>query len=127
MYVQSFVFDNEIFNYTQTVNAVYLSTNINLPNDFSLKAGTRYEHTNIEGNWKNNSDTTFSENYENILPNLTFSKKLSMGKSFKLSYSSRISRPSSSYINTNTNITNNKNITVGNPELSPTTTKQISS
>ena len=120
-----FVFDNEIFNYTQTVNAVYLSTNINLPNDFSLKAGTRYEHTNIEGNWENDSEDPFSKNYDNILPNLTFSKKLSMGKSFKLSYSSRISRPSSSYINTNTNITNNKNITVGNPNLTPSTTKQL--
>ena len=120
-----FVFDNEIFNYTQTVNAAYLSTNINLPNDFSLKAGTRYEHTNIEGNWDNNSEDPFSKNYDNILPNLTFSKKLSMGKSFKLSYNSRISRPSSSYINTNTNITNNKNITVGNPDLTPSTTKQL--
>ena len=45
--------NNEIFNYTQTVNALYLSSNINLPNDYSLKAGTRYEHTNIEGDWKN--------------------------------------------------------------------------
>ena len=120
-----YVFDNEIFNYTQTVNAAYLSTNINLPNDFSLKAGTRYEHTNIEGNWENNSEDPFSKNYDNILPNLTFSKKLSMGKSFKLSYNSRISRPSSSYINTNTNITNNKNITIGNPDLTPSTTKQL--
>jgi outer membrane receptor protein involved in Fe transport len=121
----SFIFPNEIFNYIQTVNALYLSTNINLPSDFSLKAGTRYEHTNIEGNWEKNSEEPFSKNYDNILPNLTFSKKLSMGKSFKLSYSSRISRPSSNYINTNTNITNNKNITVGNPDLTPSTSKQL--
>ena len=44
-----YVFNNEIFNYTQTVNAIYLSSNISLPNDYSLKAGTRYEHTKIEG------------------------------------------------------------------------------
>ena len=44
-----YVFNNEIFNYTQTVNALYLSSNISLPNDYSLKAGTRYEHTKIEG------------------------------------------------------------------------------
>ena len=119
------LFENEIFNYTQTVNALYLSTNLNLPNDFSLKAGTRYEHTNIEGDWENNSQLPFSENYDNILPNITFSKKLNAGKSLKLSYNSRISRPSSSYINTNTNITNNKNITIGNPDLTPSTTKQL--
>ena len=120
-----YVFSNEIFNYTQTVNALYLSSNISLPNDYSLKAGTRYEHTKIEGDWKNGTNTPFSENYDNILPNLTFSKKIDMGKSLKLSYNSRISRPSSSYINTNTNITDNKNITIGNPELTPSTTKQI--
>ena len=120
-----FIFPNEIFNYTQTVNALYLSTNLNLPNDFSLKAGTRYEHTNIKGDWKNNSQLPVDENYDNILPNITFSKKLNAGKSLKLSYNSRISRPSSRYINTNTNITDNKNITIGNPDLTPSTTKQL--
>ena len=121
----AFVFENEIFNYTQTVNAFYLSSNINLANDYSLKVGTRYELTNIKGDWKNNSQEPFSENYDNILPNLTLSKKLDMGKSVKLSYNSRISRPRSSYINTNTNITDNKNITIGNPNLTPSTTKQL--
>ena len=120
-----YAFDNEIFNYVQTVSAAYLSTNISLPNDYSLKAGTRYEHTKIEGDWKNGSEEEFEENYSNILPNLTFSKKLDVGKSIKMSYNSRISRPSSRYINTNTNITNNKNITIGNPELTPSTTQQI--
>ena len=120
-----FVFENEIFNYTQTVSAFYLSSNINLANDYSIKVGTRYELTNIKGDWKNNSQNPFSENYDNILPNLTFSKKLDMGKSLKLSYNSRISRPRSSYINTNTNITDNKNITIGNPNLTPSTTKQL--
>ena len=120
-----FVFDNEVFNYVQTVSAGYISTNVSLPNDYSLKAGTRFENTNIEGKWKNGSEIPFNETYNNILPNLTFSKKLDMGKSLKLSFNSRISRPSSNYINTNTNITNNKNITIGNPELTPSTTQQL--
>ena len=121
----AFIFPNEIFNYTQTVNAFYLSSNLQFTNDYSLQLGTRYELTNIKGDWKNNSHEKFSKNYDNILPNLTFSKKLDMGKSLKLSFSSRISRPSSSYINTNTNITDNKNITVGNPNLTPSTTNQV--
>ena len=121
----AFIFPNEIFNYTQTVNAFYLSSNLQFTNDYSLQLGTRYELTNIKGDWRNNSHEKFSKNYDNILPNLTFSKKLDMGKSLKLSFSSRISRPSSSYINTNTNITDNKNITVGNPNLTPSTTNQV--
>lgn len=121
----AFIFPNEIFNYTQTVNAFYLSSNLQFTNDYSLQLGTRYELTNIKGDWKKKSHEKFSKNYDNILPNLTFSKKLDMGKSLKLSFSSRISRPSSSYINTNTNITDNKNITVGNPNLTPSTTNQV--
>tara|TARA_B110000438_G_scaffold78923_1_gene79065 strand:+ start:12626 stop:15088 length:2463 start_codon:yes stop_codon:yes gene_type:complete len=121
----AFIFPNEIFNYTQTVNAFYLSSNLQFTNDYSLQLGTRYELTNIKGDWRKNSHEKFSKNYDNILPNLTFSKKLDMGKSLKLSFSSRISRPSSSYINTNTNITDNKNITVGNPNLTPSTTNQV--
>ena len=56
-----FVFDNEIFNYVQTVSALYVSTNFSFPNDYSLKAGTRYENTNIEGKWKNESENPFNE------------------------------------------------------------------
>ena len=121
----SFIFNNEIFNYIQVVNALYISSNINLQNDYSINTGARYERTNISGSWENNSNDSFSKKYNNILPNITLSKKLDRGKSIKLSYNSRISRPSSRYINTNTNITDNKNITQGNPSLTPSTTKQI--
>ena len=47
----AFVFPNEIFNYIQTVNAFYLSSKLQLPNDYSLLLGTRYELTNIKGDW----------------------------------------------------------------------------
>tara|TARA_B100001250_G_scaffold262781_1_gene226437 strand:- start:2267 stop:4735 length:2469 start_codon:yes stop_codon:yes gene_type:complete len=121
----TFVFPNEIFNYTQIVNAFYLSSSIQLANDYSILLGTRYELTNIKGDWKNNSQAEFSKNYDNILPNLTISKEISPSSSLKLSYNSRISRPTSRYINTNTNITDNKNITIGNPSLTPSTSRQL--
>ena len=118
-------FPNEIFNYTQTVNAFYLSSNIQLENDYSILLGTRYELTNIKGVWSNSKKEKFSKNYDNLLPNLTISKKISTGKSIKLSYNTRISRPNSSYINTNTNISDRQNITIGNPELTPYTSQQV--
>jgi ferric enterobactin receptor len=121
----AYIFENEVFNYSQNVSAMYLSSNLQLINDYSLLAGFRYENTIIEGDWDNNSNEKFTNSYDNYLPNLTFSKKLSSGKSLKLSYNNRIGRPSSSYINTNTNLTNNQNITIGNPELTPMLTKQI--
>jgi ferric enterobactin receptor len=118
-------FPNEIFNYTQTVNAFYLSSNIQLENDYSILLGTRYELTNIKGDWSNSNKEGFSENYDNILPNLTISKKIDAGKSIKLSYNTRISRPNSRYINTNTDISDKQNITIGNPNLTPSTSQQI--
>ena len=120
-----YIFIPETFNYSQNVNALYLSSKLQLINDFSLLAGFRYENTLINGDWENNSSEEFKNSYNNFLPNLTFSKKLSTGKSLKISYNNRIGRPSSSYINTNTNLTDNKNITIGNPNLTPMLTEQI--
>ena len=115
----------EVFNYNQLVSASYVSTQFQLPSDFGLKGGVRHEMTNINGNWKNNSQDEFEDSYHNILPSLTLSKTFELGKSLKLSYSSRISRPSSRYINTNTSRTNNKNLTIGNPNLTPSKAQQI--
>ena len=120
-----YIFIPETFNYSQNVNALYLSSKLQLINDFSLLAGFRYENTVINGDWENKSNEEFTNSYDNYLPNLTFSKKLSTGKSLKISYNNRIGRPSSSYINTNTNLTNNKNITIGNPNLTPMLTEQV--
>ena len=120
-----YIFNPETFNYSQNVNALYLSSKLQLINDFSLLAGFRYENTVINGDWENKSNEEFTNSYDNYLPNLTFSKKLSTGKSLKISYNNRIGRPSSSYINTNTNLTNNKNITIGNPNLTPMLTEQV--
>ncbi|HJN63495.1 MAG TPA: outer membrane beta-barrel family protein [Flavobacteriales bacterium] len=121
----SYVLSTEVFNYNQIVAATYLSTQWQLPNDFGLMSGVRYELTQIAGNWENESQKEFSESYTNILPSFTLSKTFDMGKDLKLSYSNRISRPSSQYINTNTNRTDNKNIKVGNPDLTPSTTQQV--
>lgn len=115
----------EIFNYNQMVVASYASTQWNLPNDFGLITGIRYEFTKINGSWNNDPNSDFDDSYPNLFPNLTFSKKISLGKTIKLSYNNRISRPSTKYINTNIDRTDNKNITIGNPELIPATTQQI--
>ena len=122
---QFYTLATEVFNYNQIVTATYLSTQWELPNDFGLMGGVRYELTQINGDWKNRSQTPFDTVYHNILPSFTFSKTLALGKDIKLSYNNRISRPSSKYINTNTNRADNKNITIGNPNLIPSTTQQV--
>ncbi len=70
-----YIFIPETFNYSQNVNALYLSSKLQLINDFSLLAGFRYENTVINGDWDNKSSEEFTNSYDNYLPNLTFSKK----------------------------------------------------
>ena len=118
--------ESDIFDYRQRVASSYISSQFALPKDFGLVLGGRYELTDINGSWENSIYKNFNNKpYPNFLPNIVLSKKFSMTKSLKLSYNNRIRRPSSYYINPNTGRTDNKNITIGNPDLLPAVSKQI--
>ena len=113
-----------VFNYDQIVSAAYFSTNFNLFNDFTLLLGTRYEHTDISGSYKD-TYAPFNNSYNNIVPSVILSKKLNMFKNLKLSYVNRIQRPDIHRINTNVEIDDLNNISRGNPELMPSKTHQF--
>ena len=113
-----------VFNYDQIVSAAYFSTNFNLFNDFTLLLGTRYEHTNISGSYKD-TYAPFNNSYNNIVPSVILAKKLNMFKTLKLSYVNRIQRPDIHRINTNVEIDDLNNISRGNPELTPSKTHQF--
>ncbi|MBE50102.1 MAG: hypothetical protein CMP51_00130 [Flavobacteriales bacterium] len=116
----------DVFNYTQSVASAYLSTQFILPKNFGIVIGGRYELTNISGKYKNSPNLSFErEPYTNFLPNIVINKKISMTKSLKLSYSNRIRRPGSYYINPNIGILDDKNIIEGNPNLKPALSKQL--
>ena len=114
----------EEFNYNQLVTSSYLSTEFSLPYGLGIKTGVRYENTQTSGDWKNKSDTTFVKGYGDILPNFIFSKSFSPMQSIRVSYNQRIRRPSVRQINTNADKIDNRNITIGNPNLEPTITEQ---
>ena len=114
----------EEFNYNQLVTSSYLSTEFSFPYGLGLKTGVRYENTQTAGDWKNNSNTAFEKGYGDILPNFVFSKSFSPMRSIKFSYNQRIRRPSVKHINTNEDKLDNRNITIGNPNLEPTITEQ---
>ena len=119
-----FYLNSEEFNYNQLVKSSYLSTEFSLANNLGLKTGFRYENTKISGDWQNNSNTSFERSYDNWLPNFVLSKSFSPMRSIKFSYNQRIRRPSVRQINTNTNATDSRNYTIGNPNLKPTKTEQ---
>ena len=115
---------NNIFSYDQSVFATYLSTTLSLPKDIGLLMGARYERTSISGSYENYFDG-FTHSYNNIVPNLTVSKKINMFQTLKLSYTNRIQRPDIHRVNTNVEITDLNNISRGNPELMPSQAHQI--
>ena len=110
--------------YDQIVASNYISTQFALPRKFSIKTGLRYEYTLISGEKIESSKESYENNYYNILPTIVLSKSFSKMKSIKFTYNQRINRPSVREINSNTNKTDNNNITIGNPYLKPSITEQ---
>ena len=118
-------YQEEIFNYNQSVWASYLSTSIEFPSDISLITGLRYEGTKTNGNFEV-SDSLINENiYHTFLPSFVLSKKLNFSKTLKFSYSKRLMRPDLNYVNPNLVFSDFKNVRVGNPSLSPEITHQL--
>ncbi len=115
---------SNLFDYDQDVYAAYLSFNINLGEKYSIQAGTRYEKTEIAGQFEDGS-LDFSNDYDNILPSIIISRKLKNFSNLKLSYNQRIQRPSLFFINPFVNNIDQRNISFGNPDLAPEITHQI--
>lgn len=121
-------------NYNQTIGAGYVSYTITTKNKFTIKAGTRYEFTNINANY---SLTQPGEqggqagqdlgipSYGNLVPSINVSKTLKGGKTIKLAYNRRLQRPGIQFLNPNVNVANPTNITQGNPLLSPELTNNF--
>ncbi|MEO5581195.1 MAG: TonB-dependent receptor, partial [Saprospiraceae bacterium] len=114
-----------LFRYHQNVTAGYASTIIGLSKTINMIAGARLENTYISGKFADGAFDPFSNNYANLLPNISFSKTLKNFRTLKLGYSKRIQRPSLQFINPFQDVTDTRNITQGNPTLSPELTDQL--
>ncbi len=112
---------SNVFNYTQNVTSGYLSYTLNFLKNYSLKVGSRYEHTTISANFENAERTDVSgiPSYGILVPSVNISKKLKSGSALKASYNRRIQRPSIQFLNPSVQNSNNLNYTQGNPNLSP--------
>ena len=111
---------SNIFNYNQNVTAGYISYTVSLPKSYSLKAGTRYEFTQIDANFENTAETVAEiPSYGVMVPSINLSKRLKNGNTLKAAYNRRIQRPSIQFLNPNIQAGNRLNITIGNPNLNP--------
>jgi len=104
-------------DYNQYITAGYASYSITA-NDYTLKAGSRYEYTDIEAHFSG-APTATIPSYGVLVPSINLSRKLKDGKLIKISYNKRIQRPSLRDLNPNLQASNPKNATMGNPNLKP--------
>ncbi|QIP13971.1 TonB-dependent receptor [Spirosoma aureum] len=115
-------------NYDQSIGAGYVSYTLTTKNKYTIKAGTRYEHTTINANYSQNQPGEQGgvagqdlgiPSYNNLVPSINISKSLKGGKTVKVAYNRRLQRPGIQFLNPNINTSNPTNITQGNPLLSP--------
>ncbi|HEX8427298.1 TonB-dependent receptor domain-containing protein [Hymenobacter sp.] len=107
------------FDYQQNVLAAYSTYNFSGGKKYAFSLGTRLERTAIEGRFQGENGR-FSNNYLNVLPNISATRTLKKpGQTLRLSYSRRIQRPQIYYLNPYVNQSTPNSISYGNPNLSP--------
>ncbi len=84
----------------------------------STKAGLRLERTWNDGHSVTSGiNTDFTNRLFNLVPYITFSYMPKQGRTYKLSYTQRLSRPGIWYLNPYVNNSDSMNISYGNPML----------
>ena len=102
-------------NYKMRVYAGYLSTSFKLSDWLNVKAGARYEYTDVNIDFPNTSVPA----YGTFVPSVVLSHDFSKTQSLKLAYSKRIERPEYRELNPFINLSDPYNLSTGNPLLKP--------
>ncbi|MFN8255186.1 MAG: outer membrane beta-barrel protein [Bacteroidales bacterium] len=104
--------DNHLFKYNELRNSVYAGFTANLKK-IGFQAMLRVENTNID------ADSVSDPNYTCWLPSVNLQYKISASHNVKLTYNRRINRPGIYDMNPYWKISQNYEITQGNPDLKP--------
>lgn len=119
---KSFFYDSSLsntLNYHQKVYALYTELSFPVGKLFDAKLGGRYERTELNSYYSNAQQQINSPGYNTFVPSIFFLRKLGDDQTLKLSYSKRIERPDYGDLNPFINTSDPKNITSGNPFLTP--------
>lgn len=110
-------FTNELI-YTENVNAAYVQLGSKF-NKFSILGGLRMEASDI-GTALVATDVINNRSFVDWFPSLFLGYELSKLEQFNISFSRRLRRPRSRFINPFPSRTSNTNLFQGNPNLNPT-------
>ncbi len=119
---KSYLYDSSVsnyLNYHQKVYAAYSEISLPVKHFFEIKAGVRYERTEIASFYSDALHQAKNPGYNTWVPSVFLLRKLTSSQTLKLSYSKRIERPDYGDLNPFVNTADPKNITAGNPYLKP--------
>lgn len=111
---------SNVLNYKEYVNAAYTQLGTKL-DKFSILGGLRMEASKIGVNLIDTNDKT-TKKYTNWFPSVFLGYEFSETEQLTLSYSKRLRRPRSRFINPFPSRSSNTNLFQGNPNLDPTYT-----
>ena len=111
------------FRHTTQVSAGYLDYTYNTE-QLTLRAGLRYEHSYMKGQYPDLSHQDFSRHLSDWVPQLSLHYQFNDRHSLKLSYSSSISRPGIEYLNPGISVDPTV-VEQGNPHLKSAQSKRL--
>lgn len=113
-------YTNTLFNYSERINAAYVQLGTKL-GKWNVLGGLRMENTNISIEPGNDYDAS-TKKYTNWFPSVFLGYEFSEKTQATISYSRRLRRPWSRFLNPYPNYSSNTNLFQGNPDLDPTFT-----
>ena len=104
------------YDYDQDILAAYLGYRLTWKN-FSAKVGGRYEHTFQKVKYHVGGHSDFNAGFDDVVPSVLLSYKLSQSSNVRLGYNMRISRPGIWYLDPYVDRNSPGLISYGNPNL----------
>lgn len=120
--LKQYLFNSSLSNnldYHQKVYAFYSEISFPIGKLLEAKFGGRYERTEINSYYSNSIQQVKIPGYNTFVPSVYLSKKIGDNQNIKLSYSKRIERPDYHDLNPFVNTNDPKNLSAGNPYLTP--------
>jgi len=111
-------------SYTRHVYAGYASLSFPAFKWLDVKGGLRYERTETDAEFSKSSGTNIP-GYNTFAPSLILSHSFENDQTVKIAYTRRIQRPNYRWLNPYINVSDPKNITIGNPYLQPEVSDNI--
>jgi ferric enterobactin receptor len=111
-------------DYFSNIYAAYASLKIEFKNNWTFRPGIRFEGTQLGSAFKSNQPS-FNATFNNWAPSILISKKLNDNHELKFNYTERIRRPFIWDLNPYVNASDPRNLTSGNPQLRPETTRML--